>query len=444
MMRRGLWLAVLALPACTGGGETDDDVDLGDLVGILVTPEDPVVPVGGEVHLKATGLFEDRTTTDLTAVVDWESDEPSVVEVSAGLDQEGLLTGVAVGEAHITASTEGILSSDVNVRVTDAELLGITVDPKEIVVAQGERAQLTATAAWSDGSRGDASAQVRWVTDDGNVVTMDAGGVLDAVGIGRTEVHAEWEAAVSNDVAVDVIQGTDERANLEVEQVTVEAGGGWGVVTVKLRNTGGRGASDFFVDLFVDPASAPQIGDYADRYSHIDYVGPTGHATLSFEVDLSDGDHEIYVLLDSGATVDEGDEQDNLWSDVFAVGGGAGGPNLTITYFDWLQDDTSIYYAIDVYNAGSEPAPEFFIDLFLDQPHAPVTRTDGDEYVRVDGLGAGQTTSADFLLGRTCPSCTSWILVDSYDSVPETDESDNIAGPIHVGDQGGWDTGYGY
>lgn len=444
---RTLPLLCLVLAACKGGDSNGDDtnVDLSDLVGILLTPEQPVLPVGGETQLTATGLLSDRTTTDLTAVVEWNTGDSGVAQVSGGLDREGVLVAEGTGETSITATAEGITSSEVSVKVTDAEMLGISVEPKEVTVAAGDTLQLSCQAAWSDGSRGDASGQVRWVTGNGDIATLDPGGILTGVAVGHAEVHAEWETSVSNDVAVTVIEASDDRADLEVEQVTVEAAGGHAVVTVRVVNNGGNGANGFWVDLFVDPASPPEVGDYGDDFTEVDYVGPGGgYANLSFTVPMSEGSHEVAILLDSAGTVDEEDEGNNVWSDQFETSSSTPGPNLTITYFDWLADAATIYYAIDVLNAGSEDAPQFYIDLFLDQSFEPVIETDGDKYVTVTSLGAGDTTSADFLLDRTCTSCTSWILIDSYDEVQETNEGDNVAGPIQVGDEGGWDTGYGY
>ena len=82
-MRRALFVAAaLVLSACLGaclgacnGGSGNkgggDDTGLpGELLGILVTPETVVLNVGGEANLRATGIFGDRSSMEVTHVVE--------------------------------------------------------------------------------------------------------------------------------------------------------------------------------------------------------------------------------------------------------------------------------------------------------------------------------------------------------------------------------------
>ena len=84
-------------------------------------------------------------------------------------------------------------------------------------------------------------------------------------------------------------------------------------------------------------------------------------------------------------------------------------------------------------NSGSEPVGPFYIDLFLDTWSQPAYNTDGDEFIDVEeGLEPGETLFADFFLDEPCSYCYSWIVVDSYDEIDETNEADNVAGPLYV------------
>lgn len=423
-------LVWMVLAGCSGPG-SDDTADLGDLVGILVTPETVVVPVGSDAQLTATGLYDDRTSRDITAVVTWSSDNSSVASVSEGLDAEGLLSGAQVGEASITASVSGIDSVPARVTVTDAALLGLTVQPEELTLEAGTEVQLQAMAAWSDGSRGDAAAQVRWLTSDGAVAQLEPGGLLVAAGTGNTTIHAEWNDTVSADVPVEVLQSAT--PDLTISGVEGVAGTDDVTLTVTVKNTGSAGAAWYWLDVFLDPAGTPGPEDYGDAYGLVEYTGPGDSVTGSFTLPASVGTHSVVAVVDLIGEVDESSESNNSWSGSISVDDATNdGPNLSITYFEWIADETSIYYAVDVTNTGAESVAEFYVDLYIDQDSEPVVPSDGDEFVSVTGLDAGETLYADFLVETWCAYCWSWILADSYDEVDETDETDNVAGPLEV------------
>lgn len=424
---RGAAFAAFLLVGCAGEG--GDDTDPAALLGILVSPERAIVPAGGSVQLEATGLREDRSSIPLTSVVDWRVDDTSIVAVSEGLDEEGLLRAVAVGETTVWAETDGVASVPVQVRVTEADLLGLTVGPGDLELAPGATVQLAAQSVWSDGTRADATTQVQWVTSDGDVAQIASGGVLTAAGAGDAKVHAEWDAVKSEPLPVHVVEGAA-KADLQVTEVIAEAGGGYATLTVTVSNNGGTGASDFFVDLFVD--RAPGAGDYGDDFDIVDYVGPHGTATVSFVLEADVGT-PIWLVVDGDGAVDEANEDNNTLATEVSSHGGAAGPNLYVDYFDYLIDGDSIYYAVDVYNGGTEDAGPFYVDVYIDQSAAPGFPSDGDVYVAVAGLAAGEIEFADFLVDNTiCGSCRSWVLVDSYDEVEESDEEDNAGGPLSV------------
>ena len=70
------------------------------LVAIGVSPFNPSIPVGSTQQFRATGIYSDDTTRDLTGQVSWTSATPAVATV----DSTGLATGKAVGSSVITAN----------------------------------------------------------------------------------------------------------------------------------------------------------------------------------------------------------------------------------------------------------------------------------------------------------------------------------------------------
>ena len=94
-----IWLSLcLALCACGSGLQDTVKVDVEDdwtspssseYLGILVTPDEVIVPVGSSVQLEALGLKDSRETVDLTDAVDWTSSAPSVAcGTSSGITGE--------------------------------------------------------------------------------------------------------------------------------------------------------------------------------------------------------------------------------------------------------------------------------------------------------------------------------------------------------------------
>ena len=409
--------------------ERDADGDL-VVVGILVTPDDLVVPTGEAVQLQVTGLLPEHESVDLTASVGWVVDDPAVATVSDGLDEEGVLRGIAPGITTFRATYADVASPEVRVQVTDAELERLSVSPGRADLAVGASVELAATATFSDGSTGDFSSQVRWITDDPSVVRFGEGSRLDAAGIGETVVRAAFEGHDSEDVPVVVVAAP--AANLMVAAATGSISGGVLDLDVTVRNMGATGAADFWVDVFVDPETAPVVGDVGDDFTLVPYVGADSTASLTFEVPVGPGDHEVLVFVDSIDDVPEEDELDNQFTATLGGGTETTGPDLVVSYFDYLSDGVSVLWAVDVENQGDEDAGWFYVDLFIDQSIPPTLYDDGEEYTTIDGIAAGDVDFIDFEVDVVCAGCASWVMVDGYDAVEESDESNNVAGPLGV------------
>jgi hypothetical protein len=431
----GLLTFAILLIGC-GGGDNSDTAEPGDLIGILVSPENAIVPVGEEVQMIATGLYDNRMTRDITSAVDWSSSDESTVEVKNDLDSEGVMVGKSSGDATVEAQFDGLRSASVRVTVTSAALVGLSIEPASVSVEAGQSIQLSATAAYTDGTRGDASTQVRWITSDGGVVQISSSGVLSGVANGSADVYVKLGDMESESISVSVVQSA--QADLYIANIDLEPGIGDATLNLNIGNKGDGSVSDFWIDIFVDPTYTPSVGDLGELYTGGAYLGAGDMVEGSFQITLSEGSHEIYVILDTDDLVDESNESNNVDSAVVTIGGGETvGPNLTITYFDYLVDSSSIYYFVDITNTGGEDVEGFFVDVYYDESQAPALYTDGQQWVEIESLEAGATTYADFLVDSSevsavCSTCKSWVLIDGYDDVSETNESDNTEGPLTV------------
>ena len=86
------------------------------LVSIAVTPTSASVAVGATQQFTATGTYDDSSSADVTASVDWVSDNPA----AAIIDGSGVASGVAEGSAGISASQGAIGSNSATLTVTAA------------------------------------------------------------------------------------------------------------------------------------------------------------------------------------------------------------------------------------------------------------------------------------------------------------------------------------
>jgi hypothetical protein len=335
-----LLLAGAALPL---GCPPDTGQDGEPPLGLLVTPEVPTVTVGGTLQMVATAFYEDGTTADVTAAADWTADG-SAISVSSALDSEGVVHGLSEGTAAVQATYMELTSDSIIVRVTDASVVGLSISPTHMELEVGESGFFTAMADFSDGSRGDITGSARWITAAASVVTLASDGRATGEGVGSTSVRAEYEDVASESATVEVTAGT---------------------------------------------------GDDDD--------------------DFADDDD------DDDFTDDDDDTSQ---------------PDLAITHFSYYIDTKAweTYYFVDVSNYGGDTGDYFFVDLFVDAYSEPQMGDDGDDAQIIEGIDGWDTVYADFVV-EDVPSYYEWwsyVIVDSWDDVAESDESNNIEGPLDV------------
>lgn len=167
-------------------------------------PSDALSLSTDAVTLAAGRTADVMATDDAGGEVTWASDAPAIVTVTAGAD--GAATIVAVAKGHATVSAmHGQLARSLDVTVTDAELDAIDISAARDTVPRGLTLQLTATGTYSDKHTDDLTAQVTWGTSDAAVATVDAAGLVTAVGVGAGTatatlggVHGAFDLTVSS------------------------------------------------------------------------------------------------------------------------------------------------------------------------------------------------------------------------------------------------------
>ncbi len=215
-------------------------VDGGKTATCAVTVVKPVVPVTGvALDKEALSLMCGETATLVATVapgnatdksVEWSSSNPAVATV----DQNGLVTAVAVGEAVITVKTvDGGKTATCAVTVTElvVPVTGVNIEPIEATVIVGNKVTLTATVMPDNAT----DKTVTWTSSDASVASVDKNGVVTANAVGTATItvktvdgdfSAECKITVINDPVVHVTGVTLDKssASLKVgESVTLNA-----------------------------------------------------------------------------------------------------------------------------------------------------------------------------------------------------------------------------
>lgn len=231
-MLLGLSALALAVAGCEGcGGE---EILHGHLATALtIDPTTATTPVATTVKFVVTETFDDgmlvnRSDDPNFAPLTWSSSDPSIATV----DPDGTARGIKVGNVKITATEPATgLSVSADLTVTDGKLVTLEVTPPTATTPVMTTVTFTATGIYSDGTKKDLTAVVKWSSSDDKIATV-AKGVATGVAKGEVTITAE-------DTTNAAIKGT---AKLTVTDATVKE-----IVVTPPTATAPRGTTQKFI-----------------------------------------------------------------------------------------------------------------------------------------------------------------------------------------------------
>lgn len=139
----------------------------------------------GELEqVKATAVFSDKSTSDITTTAEWTTDNSQIVTVD-----KGAVTAVGSGKTKITVKV-GSKKLTIPVEVDLVSKLELT--PKKVYLRPEGTQQLTLKAVFSDKSSTDVTAKAIWSSDNSSVATVDSNGLLTAKGSGKAKITATY------------------------------------------------------------------------------------------------------------------------------------------------------------------------------------------------------------------------------------------------------------
>lgn len=211
------------------------------LVALNVSPgSQTITSTGQQAQFTALGTYNTSPlSANLTNSVTWQSSDPQVATVNSS----GLVTGIGIGSATITAlatAPDGsVVSNTAAVTVSAAPsgriLTSLSIIPaSQSVTAVGETGQYLAIGTYSGAPLTvDLTNQVTWLSSDVKVGTVNSAGLATAVGQGETTITAITTASDGGAIAASAtleMLGTPGQVTLPTLAI-YGAGSGSGTVT---------------------------------------------------------------------------------------------------------------------------------------------------------------------------------------------------------------------
>jgi hypothetical protein len=179
------------ITGCGCGGGDNPPV----LMSLEVSPANPSIALGTAQQFKATGVFSDSTSQDMTESVTWSLSDGEIASISNDAGSRGLAHSLSVGTTEVKAAS-GSVSGSTSLTVTAATLVSIDVTPKNPTLATGTSQQFKATGTFTDDSTQDITSSVTWSSSDTSVATIsnEAGsrGLATSLSGGTTSIKATF------------------------------------------------------------------------------------------------------------------------------------------------------------------------------------------------------------------------------------------------------------
>ncbi|MBR2810844.1 MAG: Ig-like domain-containing protein, partial [Solobacterium sp.] len=164
------------------------------------------IQVNGTLQLTASVKPDNATDKSVT----WSSDKTSVATVNAN----GLVTGISVGTAVITAKGSNGKTAACTVTVKPIEVTSITLDKTTATVRPNGTVQLTASVKPDNAT----DKSVTWSSDKPAVATVNANGLVTGVSVGTAVITAK--ASNGKTAACTVTVSTVEVASITLDKTT--------------------------------------------------------------------------------------------------------------------------------------------------------------------------------------------------------------------------------
>lgn len=262
----GAGTGTAVITASYGTNTAELEAEVGSVSKLNASETGIFLKASGTEQISLTAVASDGSSSDVTSLATWSSSDKSVATVS-----KGLVTGIAMGSATITAAYKN-LTATVAVDVATAKHLALSKTSLNLAVNGSETVKLTATLA--DGTTADVTADAVWSSSDENVAYVSKGAIT-----GYTEGEATITASYgSSTAAVSVAVGKSSRLSVDDSTVNLRLNG---IQQLKLTSMSSEGTSADVTESAVWTSSDSDVA-YVSKGLITGYKSGTATVTASY------------------------------------------------------------------------------------------------------------------------------------------------------------------
>ena len=231
--------------------------------------------------------------------------------------------------------------------------------------------------------------------------------------------------------------------DLVIQSFSASVSGSTVTYKVQVCNNGKGKANAFYLDVYYNRQTAPGPKNYGNKYAQIkNGLDPGKCSTNTFQrQNTPTGSYASWASVDTDGYVKESNENNNVKGPIKVVVSGGPPPpvkkpDLTIksmaisvtgTYFG------SVRYRFTICNNGNADSKATEVHVYYNQTAKPKQKQKGDQSTGVPAIKAGNCVTRDIRRNFVSKGIyNSWGQVDPNNTVDESDETNNVHGPVKV------------
>jgi hypothetical protein len=152
---------------------------------LLINPTSSAIPLGLTQQFRATAMFSDGSTQDLTNIATWSSSNLGVATINSA----GLAASVGEGSTTIAAAFQSFSNTSA-LTIQPALLVSVSIPPGLRYAQVGSTLQLTAIGTYTDGSKKDVTSKASWSSTMPSIASVSQTGFVTAISAGTAVVSA--------------------------------------------------------------------------------------------------------------------------------------------------------------------------------------------------------------------------------------------------------------